>query len=506
MDSTAAAREASAGDELGTAAPGPSTTRSQAVLLSLIIGAIALVLLSYMFSPRYAMWKGLGLTGAMIHPEVNRAHATLQQLADPGVQFDGDVNRVLNWRVLLPTLGHHLGMSPKAYLALPMLGCLATLAYIGFLLIRSGQNWRWAIPTVVVLGGGNWLFVSLGWLSYFDSWIIGALLLTAMTPRPALALIAALVAPWIDERYVLAAPLAIAVAWHLHLAGPSLVSATRVRLIWKTALVGLAMAGYVTVRLVALAAEEDASSSDYADYMKQMLGADMLPTVLWGLWEGPRLAWVFIAVFLYDCWKPDRNRRFAAALSVVFVLTAAVMSVIATDLSRSSSVLLPTALGGALIALRDYRAWWGRAVLSLAFAALIVPATHVLTHFHIGIYYLPQELHRLEQPPQTVDPQAYYARGHEFYKQGRYANAIEQLHQAIRLAPDQPSIRLARAWTYLRLDQPTLAAEDLEAALGMGGLNAEEAARARQTLAQLTQAPPHPPSVVAPTPEPEPSN
>src|ERR1043165_4330377 len=97
--------------------PTPTTTPS--LLLTATALASALLTLCF-FTPRYWLWPAAGMPlrdFTAIQPELHRAFFALQQLHDPFQKIDSDVNRVIEWRLLWPILGHYTGLSRSAYFA-----------------------------------------------------------------------------------------------------------------------------------------------------------------------------------------------------------------------------------------------------------------------------------------------------------------------------------------------------------------------------------------------------
>src|SRR5690348_15598701 len=78
-----------------------------------VTAAIGATLISaYFFFPRYWLWRALGVPlGDLIaiQPELHRAFFTLQQLENPWQPIDSVVNRVIEWRLCFPLIGHYLG-------------------------------------------------------------------------------------------------------------------------------------------------------------------------------------------------------------------------------------------------------------------------------------------------------------------------------------------------------------------------------------------------------------
>src|SRR5215207_4002894 len=182
------------------------------VIIGSTLGAALLTLC--FFAPRFWLWPvaGLPLQELMVvHPEFHRAFYALQQLQDPWQRISDPVNRVIEWRLFWPLISHHLGFSPTVYFAIPFVGCLAALAAVATLTWRATRNALPCMAATLLTATSSWFFVSTGWLAYFDSWVILALVLATFARSRVTIFSAALIAPWIDERFILAAPICLAV-------------------------------------------------------------------------------------------------------------------------------------------------------------------------------------------------------------------------------------------------------------------------------------------------------
>jgi hypothetical protein len=180
-------------------------------LFVFVAAVAAFLLINYVFCPRFVFWKGLYLPEAWSNPEVNRAVDALRQLNDPFERIDNPTNDIIQWRLLFPLIGHYSRLPAVVYLAIPQVGCVATLAYLIILSFSKTGSRRFAFLAAVAMGTSSWFFVSSGWLAYFDSWYILGLLIAAFHPLRRWLMVACLLVPWIDERFILGLPLTIAV-------------------------------------------------------------------------------------------------------------------------------------------------------------------------------------------------------------------------------------------------------------------------------------------------------
>src|SRR5688572_14478137 len=146
--------------------------------------ALILALLLIFFSPPwhvFAAWMRVPELAQMI--EVRRAASFLQQLADPFAPITDPIHRALQWRLLIPLLGHWLHLPPAIVLAAPFAGAYATLALILGFARRNGVDRITSFAGAVLIGATGWFFASTGWLGYFDSWLAFALIIVSHTRR-----------------------------------------------------------------------------------------------------------------------------------------------------------------------------------------------------------------------------------------------------------------------------------------------------------------------------------
>ncbi len=161
----------------------------------------------FFFCPRFALWRGLDLPTPRV--DIDLAVDTLTQLEDPFARIENRYNRVLQWRLLFPLLGHWLHLPRRLFLALPHVGCLAALALIAHITFREFQQRLLAVLATALAAGCTWFFVSTGWLSYNDSWTILGLVAVALLRSRIVLAAAVLLCPWIDERFLLLLPVCL---------------------------------------------------------------------------------------------------------------------------------------------------------------------------------------------------------------------------------------------------------------------------------------------------------
>jgi len=403
-----------------------------ALLCALAAGLIAVCF----FAPRYWLWRAVGFPLeelVAIQPELNRVSFALPQLENPWRRIDDPTNRVIEWRLLFPLLGHYLNFPRWLYLALPHLGCLLCLAAVAACAWRVTRDARAAIYAALLTATASWFFVSTGWLAYFDSWLVLALVLASFARNRALLFSAALLAPWVDERFILALPICAAVR-AIDLGG----AATDRRAWWRDLLMLLAgLAPYLAVRVGAeIMQVRDTSKSYWAD---RPLWPAPLGASLWGIWSGLRLGWFAVAVAL-TAWS-GRSRWLALA---AVTATLGVNFCVADDLSRSMSVATPLVLAGVLQLWRAQPTRARRVLPWLCVGNLLLPAHHVIASpgsveepYHlVPILSLPAEWARADDPPYFASPFVYNRRGMDAFQSGDKAKARIAFNLALRFDPD----------------------------------------------------------------------
>ena len=395
-------------------------------------GALAAIF----FAPRFWLWCALGVPLkelAEIQPELHRASFALQQLADPWMRIDDATNRVIEWRLLFPLIGHYLQLPHWLYLALPHAGCLLALAAISSIAWKATRDATATVCSALIAATASWFFVSTGWLAYFDSWLILALVLASFARKRWVLFAVALLAPWVDERFILALPIcAVVRAGVRHDAGETHGAW------WRDVLTLLAgLAPYVAVRLGAEVMHvRETSKSYWTD--RPLLPAPLGATV-WGVWSGLRLGWLALILSFFAF--AGRNRWLAAATVGVTLL---VNLCVADDLSRSMSVAVPLVLAGVLQLWRTQPERARRIVPWLCAGNLLLPAHHVIASpasaeepFHmVPILSLPAEIARGDEPPYFASPFVYNRRGMDAFQSGDQTKARVAFDLALRFDPD----------------------------------------------------------------------
>jgi tetratricopeptide (TPR) repeat protein len=406
----------------------------KAAILGSAVGAALFSL--FCFTPRFWLWPGLHLPRAdllSLEPEFHRAFFALQQLDNPWLKIDDPTNRVIEWRLFWPTIAHCLHLPEKVYLALPMVGALVSLGAIAALVWRVTQQPLATISAAVFAATSSWFFVSAGWLAYFDSWLVFALLgASFLTSRRTLFAIA-LFAPWVDERFILSLPLCLGV----RSLGADGVARDRHGLLRDAGALLGGIAPYLAIRLGAEFSHARETSTAY--WSQRSLLPAPPAGMLYGLWQGLRLGWmpvIAVAALFF------RQKETRPAL-VLIVASIVVNLCIADDLSRSASIALPVLVAGVLLVWRQATIFKPGALLLFSAGNLLLPAVHVIATptreteaWHsVPLLYLYAEVDHARNPPDYASPATYNERGFAAFNAGDTERALRNFEISLGFNP-----------------------------------------------------------------------
>lgn len=385
-----------------------------------------LVLLLWFFSPPLAAWRAWSRADEIgFLPEVRRGTVVLEQINALGAPVADPLHGAVQWRVLFPALGHVLSLPSWVIFSFAHVGAWLALWSLAERAKSRGASWTETAALVVIGGAAAWFFAATGWLGYYDSWIVLGLAMVTVARRREWVWLACLATPWIDERFVLAVPLAL-LARHLD-------GGAERRAAWKSewgvplALIGL----FAVVRLWLLPGTS--GNATVAGYLAWL---DLAKTP-WtqfgrGILEGWRVAWGLAALAL---WAVARNHgpKAAFTLGAAAVVVLGVALATAQDFGRSTMLLAPLIWLGA-------GAWneWAapRRPLALGGAValtLLWPAHHVMSDATMPVRTLTHELSALEEPPPRLSPAAYELSGVVEMERGNPQKAEIALTIAIKL-------------------------------------------------------------------------
>jgi hypothetical protein len=431
------------------------------LLMPAVASCAAFVVVIVFFAPRFIFWPWIDLDPEEHHPpEFNRAIDTLRQLNEPFRPITNPSNRVIKWRLLFPIVGHYLHLPPRAFLALPAVGCLLVLGYMAHLIRRESGGWWAPFAASALVGTTSWFFVSTGWLAYFDSWYMLGLLVAAFGRSKVAAGLACLLTPWVDERFVLTLPLVVVVRC---IASRRIEGEPSGRFLSEGVRAFALVAPCCAMRLVAVAiAHDEGSTGLIRTQLTVMPSASQIAD---GLWSGLRGLWLFVA--LAPALLISNGRMvWAGLLLLAAAMTIAANLTVANDLSRSASTVVPGAVLGIvlLVRARPSLAGWALA-MTLAFN-LLTPAWHVIRGWDESsrIYPLHTELERLNRPPALMAG-LHIIRASRFARRGQLARALAEVDIAIKINPTSIAGLLNRSFLLDNLGRLGEAAACLDAAV-----------------------------------------
>lgn len=407
------------------------------LLASVVIFAIVLA----RFSPHWVLWQGLWVPDVWQDPTVNRAVDTLRQLDNPWTTIDNPSNKIIENRLLFPLLGHYLGMSLTMFLAIPFVGCVAVVLFCLDRIVALSKDWLLAILGTAALCTTSWFFTSTGWLAYFDSWFVLSLLAVTACPSLVVLVCVCLLAPWVDERFLLGLPLALAARMHLFGIDPR--QFARRDLSWTIA----GCLPYVLVRVVALLSGGDRTTSSF-------LQQEILPfpalRYLEGAWAGFRAVWLLIAIRLVQEYRTGGGKIVVFA-ALLLLGTLLVNFQLAGDLGRGVSVLIPAAFLSVLPGPGTtlHRAKW--LVGGVLLANLLLPASHVVTVFTAPIHSIAREYEEWKNPPIYFRPEYHLATADALLARGNNSAALQRIDIALQSHPEHSELYNARGSILFRM-------------------------------------------------------
>ncbi len=396
----------------------------------------AFVLVIACFAPRFVLWPFVDLDSAEIHPpEINRAIDALRQLDNPFVPITNPKNRVINWRLLFPLLGHYLCLPHWAFLGLPALGCLVVLAYVAHLVRRESGTWWAALAAAALCGSTSWFFVSTGWLAYFDSWCVLGMLVTAFGRSKLATALACLLTPWVDERFVLAVPLLVVVR--------GIDSGGTARSLSDGLRFFSFVAPYCALRLIALVTQHDQGSTVHL--REHLATVHNAREIALGMWSGLRSLWAFVAIAPILLFS--KGRAGAAVILLVASAGTLLASVpLAHDLSRTASTLLPSAVLGIILLVRKGPSLAGWPIAAALAFNLLTPGQHIVEGWESPsqINPLHVEIKLFRHPPRLL-ANLHLVRAGSKAVRGQLSAALAEVDEGLRINPALASAHISRA-------------------------------------------------------------
>jgi hypothetical protein len=302
------------------------------MLFAVVAASLAILVCAWFYPPRLEVWSRRDVR----LQEWYRADAFLKQCQEPLRQ---DVEPAVRWRLLPPVVCHALGLRGNEPLAFCWVGLGVFAVALAARLDRLTGSRGWtAIGTVGFATSGPFI-TALGWLGMNDGWYLLALLETVAGRSLWALAVWTCVGPWVDERFLIALPLALVV--RMRLPGPQTAS-------WKRtcAAAGAGIAPYVLLRVAFSLTHRDVVSSGYVGAMLEVfrLYAAYVP-LGWAM--GFRTLWLVIAAGLL---ANESGRGPRAACMALALASLIFISVVAWDLDRSTGILLPAYIAGIVAA------------------------------------------------------------------------------------------------------------------------------------------------------------
>ena len=322
--------------------------------------------------------------------EWDRALGFLAQCANPWEPY---VEPALRWRLLPPTLAYWLGLRGLTPLALPWIGTITFLTSLHWMLRNRGFSQRANLATLFLVAGSGGVLASLHWFGLNDSWYLLGLAVVTLGHGWRSLVYPCLLCPWIDERFLIALPLAIfsrtlltpdfpkSAAW-------SHLLALVARETWPCA---IAVLPYAIVRGTFSQLDPELASREFLKTVARefVIWAPYAP-LAW--WMGLRAAWLPLAVGLRAVLREAGAPAFVSAALLSLLMLGASL-VIAQDMSRTAIILLPGVLGGAIVLARSEAG--ERTLVVASLVNLLLPAMHVVSTSAEPMYFLPLELWRV---------------------------------------------------------------------------------------------------------------
>jgi hypothetical protein len=301
-----------------------------------LCAVLSLTVSVFFFSPKFWLMRR-PLPGTF---EWARALTYLHQCQVP---FAQDVEPAMRWRLLPPLVAHCLGMTGYSALALPVIGLLVLLGYWACVSERWFGNRLDALLFTILLGTTGAALTVTNWLGVNDSWFLLGLVVITAGQGPWSLFAATLLAPWVDERFLLGLPLAVFCRWWLH---------NRPEGFARVVVFGaLGLLPYLLIRVCYTLWYGDATSVAYVTGTWVSLPA-YVPYIRLGWWMGLRAAWILVILGIWSWWRDGGWPMFSSGL-ICAGSGMITITVLAADLSRSTNILLPLLFCGA-VALRRY--------------------------------------------------------------------------------------------------------------------------------------------------------
>lgn len=331
------------------------------------------------FSPKFWLLRQ-PLPGTF---EWSRALTVLKQAEAP-LDLSSVPEAAMRWRILPALAAHVLQLGASAVWILPQLGLAALLACTSIIVARATSDRACALLTTALAGTAGGIITINIFFGFGDAWFLLGLLAAAFSRSTANLVCAGLLCPWVDERFVIGLPLALFCRGHIF---PDSTL--------RRDIVALApgVLAYAAVRAVAGWLGHNDSSADYLLAMLVLVPVG-LPYVPLGWWMGFRAAWLLVLVPLVLLPTRHRSRPFLLGMACA-VATLLAMTLLATDTTRSTSLLLPLLISAPILLTKVYSRHTVRLVLAgVLLANLVIPFVWVTYNKTWLVLPLPVEIVR----------------------------------------------------------------------------------------------------------------
>jgi hypothetical protein len=327
---------------------------------------------------------------------------------------------------------------------------------------------------------------------------------------------ACLLTPWVDERFVLALPVTLLVR------GVTLGIIEQKR--WRELRMDLILAVVASLPYLAIRASSwlrgDPDANAYVQAHIMTIRDVEWTRFVAGLWSGYRAGWIMIGIAI---WQTARRAGWAWGAALAVIAGAIVVGglLIATDMSRSTTMICPLVLLGVWLwegTRPASRAWLLPAVV---LANFLLPATHELWFKQFRLEHFPTELANWQAAPTPVfvaadliaDAEkllaagnsnaareklnaaiemddsyavAFAQRGLMRKDEGDRVGALADANEAVRLDPTAPFGYLLRGYVRAELGDRAGAIQDMQNALGRSAPDWPMRNNAAQLLERLS--------------------
>jgi hypothetical protein len=293
----------------------------------------------------------------------------------------------MRWRILPPLAAHVLHLPGYWPLVVPWAGLILLLFYFVLSVERLTSSRLVAALSVALFGtSGAVLFITMCH-GINDGWFLLGLLAVTCSRRDWSVAIACLLAPWVDERFLLGLPLAFFCRAAV-LQPPFTCGWRSIR--W----IGLTISVYPVVRTAVSLVHSDLG---FAHFVREALAISpqYLPFAHFGWWMGFRGGWILIILILWYVHVIHGRRAFLLGAATMLAGWGTV-TLLAADLTRSTNLLLPLFIAGAWASVRSFGTQSAsRLVLALLAINLATPFEMVIYNKSLLLHSLPFELLRL---------------------------------------------------------------------------------------------------------------